>query len=73
VVLAGVGLSLMTPTARAPAPAAAAPAEEGTHSLEVRHKDLLVVGPGVLGTLIAQQWFKVRHERGPPHSPARVR
>ncbi|GAQ92467.1 hypothetical protein KFL_010200030 [Klebsormidium nitens] len=55
--LTGMGLSAMPPPARASAPVAAASAN-GSHSLEVRHKDLLVVGPGVLGTLIAQQWFK---------------
>lgn len=59
-VLAGVGLAAMAPPAHASSSVASA-SVEGSHSLEVRHKDLLVVGPGVLGTLIAKQWFQVRH------------
>jgi hypothetical protein len=48
----------MVMSARASASEAPA-ADDSHHELEVRHKDLLVVGPGVLGSLIAQQWFQV--------------
>jgi hypothetical protein len=46
-------MSARASTSEAPA------ADDRHHELEVRHKDLLVVGPGVLGSLIAQQWFQV--------------